>query len=206
MSKVYWMLLACWTIQLTVGTAFAQDISSAGKRLAKELDAMDVEHLWLAKHYVNWETGAALDKPVKDGKPHTHCSAFVASASKRLGVYILRPPEHKTVLLANAQYEWLKDKGAEYGWKLVIGPLEAQRLANEGYLVIASFKEKDANRAGHIAIVRPSVRARQALEQDGPEIIQAGMTNYNRTTLKIGFKEHPAAWRDRQVVYYAHAR
>src|SRR5438132_11735248 len=57
-------------------TANADEISTAGKRLAKALDAMDVERLWLAKHYVNWETGAALDKPVVDGKSHTHCSAF----------------------------------------------------------------------------------------------------------------------------------
>ena len=60
-------------------TANADEISTGGKRLAKALDAMDVERLWLAKHYVNWETGAALDKPVVDGKSHTHCSAFAAA-------------------------------------------------------------------------------------------------------------------------------
>src|SRR5437763_13768976 len=80
--------------------AHAQD--APGKRLTAALDAMDVEHKWLAREYVKWETGEALDKAVTDGKPHTHCSAFVAAACKKLGVYILRPPEHKATQLANA--------------------------------------------------------------------------------------------------------
>jgi hypothetical protein len=183
----------------------AGEISKAGERLAKDLDSMDVENLWLAKQYVNWETGKALDKPVLDSKPHTHCSAFVAAACKRLGVYILRPPEHKETLLANAQFDWLSDKGAEHGWKRVHGPIEAQKMANEGFLVVASFKEKDATKSGHIAIVRPSKRGKQAIELDGPEVIQAGMYNHNSTTLKAGFKAHPSAWRDKQIRFYAHS-
>jgi hypothetical protein len=184
--------------------AFGDEISKAGEGLIKKLDAMDVERLWLSRHYVKWETGVALDKPVKDNKPHTHCSAFVAAACKRLEVYILRPPDHSETLLANAQANWLVEKGADHGWKEVKSPFEAQRLANAGYLVVASFKEKDPKRSGHIAIVRPSTRKRQAVEQDGPTIIQAGMHNYQSTTVKAGFSSHPGAWRDRQIRFFAH--
>ena len=30
----------------------------------------------------------------KRGPGHTHCSAFTAAAAMRLGIYLLRPPEH----------------------------------------------------------------------------------------------------------------
>ena len=62
----------------TIGRA--GEITAEGHKLAKFLDGMDVKHLWLAKHAVKWETGEPLDKPITDGKAHTHCSAFVAAA------------------------------------------------------------------------------------------------------------------------------
>ncbi len=184
--------------------ALVAEISAAGQRLAAALDKMDVEHLWLSKHYVNWETGVALDKPVTDSKPHTHCSAFAAAACKRLGIYLLRPPEHGATNLANAQADWLQAKGPEQGWKEVKSPVEAQRLANAGYMVVASFKEKSPNRSGHIGIIRPSTRDKQTIEREGPALIQAGMHNYRSTTVEAGFKSHPAAWRDRQIRFFAH--
>src|SRR6201986_1906318 len=97
--------------------ALARDISPAGQRLAQKLDSFDVEKHWPAHLHVNWETGDPDGKPEKSTGKHTHCSAFVASAAKQLGVYILRPPEHGQTLLANAQFEWLRDKGQEYGWR-----------------------------------------------------------------------------------------
>jgi hypothetical protein len=197
-------LVAVCLLLLPAQAGFAEDISKAGKRLARELDAMDVEHLWLSRHYVHWETGEARDKPVTDGKPHTHCSAFVAAACKRLEVYILRPPDHSATNLANAQADWLLSKGASHGWKRIKSPIEAQRLANAGYLVVASFKEKEPGRSGHIAIIRPSVRDRETIEEEGPAIIQAGMHNYRSTNLQKGFKSHPHAWSDRQIRFFAH--
>src|SRR5262249_49999314 len=91
--------------------ASGDEITPEGKKLAAAYDAMNVENLWLPKRYVNWKTGEALDKEVTDGKAHTHCSAFAAAACMRLDVYLLRPPEHSTVLLANAQYDWLHGEG-----------------------------------------------------------------------------------------------
>src|SRR4051812_11090333 len=182
---------------VVLAPAFADDISPKGKKLAHALDQMNVEKLWLKGAYVKWDSGEPLDREVTDGKPHTHCSAFAASACKKLGIYLLRPkskndPEgvkgHSETLLANAQYDWLTSADArKFGWMPVATPAEAQRIANRGSLVVASFKEADPKKSGHIAIVRPSTRSETSIERDGPEIIQAGGTNFNSGTLKAGF-------------------
>jgi hypothetical protein len=200
-----------WTPILTVLGAIlvptigqSGEITPKGKILANTLDDMHVEKLWLAKHIVAWKTGEPLDQPVADGKAHTHCSAFVASACMRCDVYILRPPEHGTVLLANAQYDWLRDSGKKKGWKTVGSATEAQHLANQGVMVVASFREDDPKKAGHIAIVRPSTKSEQKIQEEGPQIIQAGTSNHQSTSLKEGFKHHPTAWKEQKVRYYSH--
>jgi hypothetical protein len=154
---------------------------------------------------VNWETG----KPDKDADyegpgRHTHCSAFAAAAAKRLGVYLLRPPEHGQALLANAQADWLASKAAaKAGWRSVPTMQQAQRLANEGSLVLVLYPNPDRHVPGHIAIVRPSEKSPKILEENGPEIIQAGEHNYTRTNVRIGFENHPGAWPG-GVLYYTH--
>ncbi len=184
----------------------AEEITPAGKLLAKKLDAMDVEHHWLAKETVSWKTGEPLAK--QTGKSATHCSAFVAAACMQLGVYILRPPEHDTTLLANAQYDWLKksgkDHGKQYGWTLFRDGHRAQHFANRGYLIVAVYKESDPKRPGHIAIVRPSTKSDELIDAEGPQIIQAGAHNARSTSLKQGFIHHPDAWGKKEVRYYAH--
>ena len=89
-------------------------IAPAGDHLASVLDDMNVESLWIAGQHINWETG----EPDRGGDyegpgNHTHCSAFSAAAAKRLGIYLLRPPEHGQSLLANAQSKWLETAAAE---------------------------------------------------------------------------------------------
>jgi hypothetical protein len=180
-------------------------ITPAGERLATVLDGMDVESKWLAHEHVNWETGEP-DRGAEYEGPgrHTHCSAFAAAAAKRLGVYLLRPPEHGQALLANAQVEWLNSKsGAAAGWNRVASSHEAQRLANEGTLVLAVYPNPDARLPGHVAIVRPSDKSARALEENGPEVIQAGEHNHARTNVRIGFENHPGAWPG-GVQYFAH--
>jgi hypothetical protein len=179
---------------LFVGTSPLQgfEVKSQGHELAKFFNSLDVERHWLAGTHVNWRTGD------RDSDRHaaTHCSAFVASACDRLGVYILRPPEHGQVLLANAQSQWLRAEGKGRGWQAVKSPLEAQRLANEGRLVVASYHNGDPMKPGHIALVRPSAKSERLIESEGPQIIQAGASNYNSTSLRNGFRHHPDAWRD----------
>ena len=184
--------------------AHADQILPAGQQLAQKLDSFEVEKHWPAHLHVNWETGVPDGKPEKGTGVHTHCSAFVASAAKQLGVYILRPPEHGQVLLANAQNEWLESEGAAQGWRHLKDGQEAEDEANHGELVVASYHNHHDNKPGHIAIVRPSAKSAEAITQEGPDMVQAGEHNYNVVSAKKGFAGHPAAWRDNEIEYFAH--
>src|ERR1700683_3459114 len=123
-------------------------VEPAGEQLKEFYFSLDVEHLWIAGNHVNGETGVA-DKPEATAGNHTHCSAFVAAACQRLNIFILRPPDHGQLLLANAQYDWLASPAAlAAGWKPVEGTFPtlyetAQRLANQGYVVVAICKNPD---------------------------------------------------------------
>jgi hypothetical protein len=174
-----------------------------GHALAKILDGLQVETHWLKGVGVDWQTGEPNSKsvPLDD----THCSAFVAAVSVKLGVYLLRPPEHKTVLLANAQNEWLNASGAQSGWERAADGAHAQALANQGYFVIASYRNPVPTQHGHIAIVRPSDKSAAQILEEGPQIIQAGGTNYNSTSLKKGFAAHPSAFPKNQIQFFVHA-
>jgi len=187
-----------------LGTAAAGEISGAGKLLAQKLDSFDVEKHWPAGLHIDWETGIPTGIPEKTEGKHTHCSAFVASVAKQLGIYILRPPEHGQKLLANAQNEWLATDGLSQGWQRLKDGVEAQSAANLGQLVVASYHNHHNDKPGHIAIVRPSEKSADAIAAEGPDVIQAGEHNYNVVSTKKGFAGHPAAWRDNEIEYYAH--
>jgi hypothetical protein len=182
----------------------AEPVSANGKKLAAFYDGLNVEKLWLAGQHVHWKTGEPTDKPVTDTKPHTHCSAFAAAACQRKGIYLLRPPEHSSQYLANAQSDWLAADGQKQGWAPVTTAWRAQQLANQGQVVVAIFKESDPKRHGHIALVRPSEKSEKLVTKEGPQIIQAGMENYQSTSLKEGFKHHKGAWSQNQIKYFAH--
>jgi glutamine amidotransferase-like uncharacterized protein len=175
------------------------------QELWKRLEAMEVDKLWLPGAIVDWKTGLPTGQAIKDAKnKHTHCSQFVAAATERLGVYILRPPEHGVVLLANAQFSWLaSDAGKKAGWVAMKDGAAAQAAANDGRLVLASLKNPDPTKSGHIAIVRPGNKDAELLAKDGPDIMQAGGTNALRTTLRKGFGNHKKEYD--QIAFYAHA-
>jgi hypothetical protein len=176
-------------------------ISREGEALARTLDSLDVEHLWIKGKEVDWKTG----KTVSDKLSYTHCSVFVAAACDRLNVYILRPPEHAEYLLANAQQDWLtSDEAKASGWERVASAWDAQILANRGRLVVASYKNSNEVRPGHIAVIRPSTKSKEAVEQEGPDIIQAGAKNYRKTSVKEGFRYHKDVWRKGEVFFFAH--
>jgi outer membrane lipoprotein-sorting protein len=186
-------------------TSCCGPVTSGGHKLLDVLESTNVESLWLAHEHVNWETGEP-DKGADYEGPGkaTHCSAFVASVAKRLGVYVLRPPEHGQILLANAQAEWFHaDGGRQNGWREVKSAKEAQTLANQGNLVTIVFESPDPHKPGHIAIVRPAARSERLLDENGPEITQAGTRNYLKTSTKVGFEHHAGAWPD-GVHYYVH--
>lgn len=186
---------------LPCGVAMAAEPSCCGtptpeaRQLAAALDASGVDHLWLAGRRVDWRTGVARGEAPDDGRGHTHCSAFVAAFAERQGVYVLRPPEHGTRLLANAQREWLQSAAAAaQGWRQVADMTQALALANQGRLVLAAFANPRSDKPGHIAIVRPAALSEQRLRAEGPQITQAGKENAVSTTLREGFRHHPGAW------------
>ena len=182
-------------------------ITPAGNRLAATLDSMNVESLWLANEHINWETGQPDRGSNYEGPGnHTHCSAFAAAAAKKMGIYLLRPPEHGQQLLSNAQAEWLPSpEGKKSGWRSIHDMHQAQHLANEGNLVLVIFENPDKHLPGHIAIVRPSEKSARTLEENGPETIQAGQHNHNKINVRIGFENHPGAWPS-GVRYYTHSQ
>src|SRR6185295_8682420 len=137
-------------------------ITAGGRRLTTFLDGLDVESLWIRNHHVDWRTGVAEGPEETAPGGHTHCSAFVAAAADRLGIYILRPPEHPQMFLANAQEQWL-DGAPGSGRTAAAGvAVKAVSLANKGDLVIAVYfqppevtAQGPKERSGHAAIVRP---------------------------------------------------
>jgi len=197
--------LAATLLSAVLQLAVAAPISTDAARLARQIDALDVENHWPAGEHVKWETGIPDGKPEKTAGKHTHCSAFVAAAAKNVGIYILRPPEHGQILLANAQYDWLGSQGAAQGWKPLSDAVEAQAYANRGWLVVAAYKNHHDDKPGHIAIVRPSTKDAAAIRAEGPQITQAGGTNYRSVALSVGFAGHPAAWGRHEVRFFAHS-
>jgi len=188
-----------------VGPTGEEIVSAAGARLASFLDSMDVERHWIAGQHVSWRTGDPDGRPVAPEGVHSHCSAFVAAACSRLGIPILEPPEHPQVLLASAQCRWLPEEGRAVGWIALRDAHEAQRSANAGNLVVACTRSSDPDEPGHIAIVRPAALTALRIATHGPQVIQAGVRNWNSTSLKRGFEHHRWAWREGRIRYFAHA-
>jgi hypothetical protein len=186
------------------GCTAADAITPQAQAMIKVLDAMGVESKWIAGEHIYWDTGLPTGVPETSPGKHTHCSAFVAAAAKTLGVYILRPPQHRQQLLANAQNEWLAEDGATQGWTKLADAGEAQAAANRGQLVVASYHNHHDDRPGHIAIVRPGTKTAEQIAAQGPDVIQAGAINRTSISVKDAFAGHPAAWRDHEIVYYAH--
>lgn len=180
-------------------------INQKGNNLKSFYLSLNVENGWLAGKHVNWEIGMA-DYPDATSGNHTHCSAFVAAACKRMNIYILRPPEHKQELLANAQYEWLPTPEAvNAGWKPVAAGNSyeaAQRMANNGVMVVAICRNPDEKKPGHAALVMPADLTINELNENGPAVIMAGTHNHAIISLRKGFKSHLTGWPDHSVSFY----
>ncbi len=207
------LILSVTAILLGLATsAYAQPccgpITPEGARLAQFLDQSGVTQRWLAGWHIDWQTGEKNRSEPGGKEAKTHCSAFVAAMAERLAIYVLRPPEHRQELLANAQMRWLHDHGTELGWRELASYVEAQTAANHGELVLEASENPDPHKPGHIAIVRPSGKTRMELDRDGPQETQAGEQNAISTTTAAGFRHHPGAWEAGglgSLRYYVHA-
>ncbi|HEY1541860.1 MAG TPA: hypothetical protein VGG01_05580 [Xanthobacteraceae bacterium] len=174
-------------------------ITAAGHKLTALLDGMNVESLWLAHELVDWKTGAR-NRP--GTTKSTHCSAFAAAAGFRLGVYMLRPPEHGQLLLASAQTRWFNSgAGQADGWRPVASMQEAQEFANQGKLVVISYANPNPQRPGHIVVVRPSTKSAARFALEGPQVIQAATYNRASSPAATSFKAHRGAWPNKVRVF-----
>src|SRR5208283_471433 len=129
--------------------------------------------------------------------------AFVAAVCSRLKVPM--PALAPETFLPGSQHDWLLREGKDRGW-VEVGALEAQLLANQGWAVIAAWKDPasagDRSVSGQTAIVRPDSKPAAEIPTHGPHVIEAGVHNHRDIALKDGF---PAkAWNGQQVVYLAH--
>jgi len=214
--------IGCFAVVcFSVGGARAQPaspgpITQEGQRLAALLDSTNVEALWQHGYHIDWRTGAAVGPPLSSPGSHTHCSAFAASVAERLGVYLLRPPDHRQNWLANAQERWLNSPAAA-GWHRIGqladpgASLSAVALANQGKLVVAVYfqppretPEGPKERSGHIAIVRPSDKAAALIDREGPDVIQAAGTNHRLVALRDGFASHKQGLSTGAIEYFWH--
>ena len=187
-------------------------VSDSGAALRKYYQSLDVEHLWLRGHHINWETGIP-DSSTTQHNIKTHCSVFVAAALKRKNIYILRPPDHSQTLLANAQYDWLRTRTAERtGWYELSGNSvadvydSAQIYANEGFVVAAVFQNSDERKSGHIALVMPGEVSSEMLDEEGPLLIMAGHKNSENIYLKEGFEKHISQWPEPDIKFFRFGR
>jgi len=197
---------------ITVLHADVGVVTPLGQQLAGYLDSFQVQHWWPTIP-VNWQTGSQ-NTPTPPAPnttlTGTHCSDFTTAAAWPLGIYILRPPIYPGGWndMANYQDLWFKTNSqTPYGWLTISNSstngIIAQDLANQGYLVIASYLNPDINDSGHTAVVHPYSNTVANIMAVGPEECQAGTYNYNLTNIATGFNEHPDAFPS-NINYFYH--
>jgi len=74
---------------------------------------------------------------------------------------------------------------------VAVGELEAQLLSNQGWVVVAAWKDTasvvDRKISGQTAVVRPDDKPATELLKRGPRIVMAGSQNHNDVALKDAF-------------------
>lgn len=183
------------------------EISSCGTSLKNYYLNLGVEQKWQSGQHIDWLTGLP-DNPNATTGIRTHCSAFVAAACYKQNIYILRPPQHRQELLANAQYDWLTSSQSKtFGWEPIVGNVleESQKKANDGYFVVIAAKNDDRHKPGHIALVMPAEISAEKLKESGPVLIQASTKNSANLSVKYSFRHHISDWNqptENLIFYY----
>ena len=137
------------------------------QRINQVLDRLDVEH---------------NPRYRPSGTPHTssrvtHCNEFAQDVMRQAGV----PRGELPTGNANHMNQWLNQQGPSHGWRQV-SAAEAQRLANQGQVTLASWRNPTGDH-GHVAVVRPG-------SSNGVRIAQAGGHNYHDAPVSRGFGRH----------------
>lgn len=146
----------------------------------------------------------------KNGDNDTYCNIFLWDVTRAMNAEIPHYVDPKTLearaypdvsgareMNANGIYDWLADKGSDYGW-VRVNAEQAQQYANQGMPVVTAWKN-EAGGHGHVQVVCPSEDGRyDALR--GVTVAQAGRRLTNYTPITNIYSE-----RLKDVVYYAHA-
>ena len=170
-------------------------INKNGLKLANFINSLDVENKWKKNQYIDWYSGETINTINKLNSYYSHCSSYVASICKRLNIPIHGPEFNiPTEGLANKQYLWLLENGESYGWykinknNQIENEINAQLMANNGYLVIVCHYHLINKNKGHIAIVKPSEIDTHDIIKYGCMIAQSGKINSSNMYLINGFR------------------
>jgi len=200
-------------------TVQAEDISETAKKNLDIINSLNVEKKWQKGNVINCMTGETfLEETEKYDPPKlkrlTYCSCFAYATSKALGLpnkALLPHPENNKEFvptLSNKQIEWLETEGIKNGWNYIKTEnrdenfTQAQKFANQGYFVLATYKNANPKRVGHIAVVIPSNKNIEKIKLEGPDIAQAGTNNFSSGSLKKGFKGKKNAFKDNEIKFY----
>lgn len=120
----------------------------------------------------------------------THCNQFVRDVLADMGV-----PFPRSDWYAHQQIDHLgSDAGRVDGWRLCLTSEDAAHQANMGRPVVATYRNPIEPPAAHshIAIVVPAVGGA------GPNVAQAGFSNFSNKPVGRGFGAH-------RVIYFFNA-
>jgi len=163
-------------------------------KLIKLLDGMDLNNKWLPGKNISCYSGET--KPDKSTTvKSSHCSCFIAAVCKKMNISMIGPPNYSQYHLADKQLKWLEtDNAFQESWFEIYGSskqkyIEAQKIANEGKLVIVGVKQTK-NTNGHIAIVRPCYKLQYFVINDGPQVITSSHVNSYSIAMKDDFMLH----------------
>ncbi|XVN40872.1 MAG: hypothetical protein RCO49_09125 [Rickettsia endosymbiont of Argas persicus] len=217
MNKIFVLIIAC-LLGVNI-TAQAENISETAKKNLEIINSLNVEKKWQKGNVINCRTGETLlEETEKYDSPKlkrlSHCSCFAYAASKALGLpnksLLPHPEGDKEFIpaLSNKQAEWLETEGVKNGWSYIKtenrdeGFIQAQKFANQGHFVVSVYKNANPRRAGHIAVVIPSSKDIEKIKLEGPDIAQAGTSNFSSGSLKKGFRNKKDAFKDNEIKFY----
>lgn len=144
-------------------------LTGDGLQFCTLLNALNPAKAWPAGVHVNPLAGTQ-DRPSGTTQAETQAPAFAAAAAYQLGIYLLRPPAHGPAQLANDQFTWMWNQAAanqaalparragatvppRAGWTVLGNSVDtdamadAQAYANQGYLVVAAFRNEFVTRS-----------------------------------------------------------
>lgn len=191
--------------------ANAHSLNEAGQP-GRHGDAAEALRAELAA-IIDW---LAVDKPVhKRYQPHgglTFCNIYCHDYCYLAGVYLPRVwwtskalialSQGKQVepligaaineLRANDLFRWLRDFGADFGWRQTGTLSKLQQAANQGGVALIVARRKEDGKSGHIVAVVPETAEQSARRDASGEVVaplqsQAGVSNFRYSTGKTNW-------------------